>query len=178
VSSDVDITDTFKAIVDIASVKTGWMNFDTGGAPDKRFIPSGVDRGAAPSDKFKWGAEILLKLSKECGGDVRSLSSNSFMVVKSLSELHDAFLIGARENQGRLPVVTLETSLPQKGAHGTNYKPVFKIVGWAARPSDLPGGDGATVAPVKTAAPSTGSTPVGAPAAKAKQPEMADDDFG
>jgi hypothetical protein len=62
----------------------------------------------------------------------------------------------------------------------TNYQPVFEITGWAPRSFDFtPKGGNAPASTPAAAAPSTGSTQVAPPAAKAKEPEFVDaDDFG
>jgi hypothetical protein len=78
--------------------------------------------------------------------------------------------------------VVLKTTVPITSGSGekksTNYQPVFEIAGWAPRPVDLVHvSKGASQAPAtQAAAPSTGSTPVGPPAAK--QPELNDAGFG
>ena len=97
-------------------------------------------------------------------------------------------MAAAKNNPGKLPVVSLETTVPivtqgrdEKGnpVKTTNYAPVFKIVSWVNRPDDLvfvPKGGGtpaAAAAPASAPAtpPATGSSPVSAPATD-------DDDFG
>jgi len=91
---------------------------------------------------------------------------------------------------------TIGVTSGQGAQKSTNYQPVFEIVGWAGRPADLVHKpkmrSGATATrteapePFSSSAtpPSTGSTKVEPPAAKAPEakpePAMAgtDDDFG
>jgi hypothetical protein len=185
-NTDVDITRSFKAVVDLENLETGWMNFDTGGAPE--FAMAVFGKAAVPdkpSDKHRLGVRLVLKLHKDCGGDVREFAGNAKSLVRGVDGLHDAYLAGVKENQGKLPVVVLEDTTPITTGEGarksTNYAPVFKIVNWVSRPEDLvhePRSSSAAPAAAKAtnagSPPSTGSTRVPPPAAA----PAADDDFG
>jgi hypothetical protein len=75
--------------------------------------------------------------------------------------------------------VSTEVIKSGKGQNAsTNYRPKFKIVGWATRPEDLVHIPVTANAPATApaTAPSTGSTAVPPPAAAATV--SADDDFG
>lgn len=185
----VDITSTFKAVVDMENVEVGYMKFGTGAAPEFVLVRLGDPMPHRPADAaFKQGARLMMKLHASCGGDIREISGNAASFLKGIDELHDAYTQGKAANPGKLPIVTLKATLPITSGQGakksTNYQPVFEITGWAARPADLvhvPKVSGApqTASPstAPAAAPSTGSTQVGAPTAK--QPEMAEaEDFG
>src|SRR6186997_3068713 len=83
-SNPVDITSTFKAVVDFENVETGWMDFPPGSAPSFALVLlSSLDKGGSlpdrPSVKHKNGVRFLLKLNKACGGDkpVRELAGTS-----------------------------------------------------------------------------------------------------
>jgi len=182
-----DITSKFKAVFDLEkNLEVGWMNFATGGAPDIRTVPNGQPIGDRPSEQHKEGMRLIVKLARDCGGDVREFCSVAKVVLGSISLLHDEYLAGVTANPGKLPVVAMEKTLPITTGSGakksTNYEPVFKIVSWVARPADLvpkPRNAPTVSAPATTpAAPAaTGSTRVAAPAQK--QPETVDaDDFG
>lgn len=186
----VDITNTFKAVVDMENVEVGYIKFGTGAAPEFVLVRLGDPMPHRPADiGFKQGARLMMKLHASCGGDIREISGNAASFLKGVDELHDAYTQGKAANPGKLPVVVLKSTIPITSGSGqkksTNYQPVFEISGWAPRPVDLvhvakSGGAPQTVSPSTApaaAAPSTGSTQVSAPAAK--QPEMADaDDFG
>jgi len=188
----VDITSTFKAVIDLENIEVGYMKFGAGSAPEFMLVKLGDPMPHKPADAgFKQGARLMMKLHSSCGGDVREISSNAASFLKGIDDLHTAYEAGKTSNPGKLPVVVLKSTIPITSGSGqkksTNYQPVFEISGWAPRPVDLvhvAKGGAATqtaspsTAPV-TAAPSTGSTQVSAPTATAKQPEMADaDDFG
>lgn len=178
----VDITRSFKAVFDFENLETGFIDFNTGGAPS--FALAHIDSKAkvvsAPTPGHKPGARLLVKLTKECGGDVRELASTAKAFLRGIDAAHDAYLAGAAANPGKLPVFILKDTVPITSEGGgnktTNYSPVFELVSWASRPSDLtyvPRGNAAASneAP-KSSPPSTGSTKVSAPAVDD------DDDFG
>lgn len=178
----------FKAVVDMENVEVGWMHFMAGAAPDMRLYPLGSVWGDQPSPQHKRGLRVLVKLSKDTGGDVRELASSSASFLRAFDALHDAYLSQAAANPGKLPVVVITKTVPVtskgSGQSSTNYEPVFEITAWVDRPADLkasPRGGAPVSAPAAarpvSAPPSTGSTQVSAPAAR--QPELVDaDDFG
>lgn len=201
INTPVDITRSFKAVVDLENVEVGYMNFATGGAPDFVMTKLGNPLPQRPTNDHKQGVRIMMKLGKDCGGDIRELATVAKVGLKGLDDLHTAYE-GARERQaGQLPIVVLKDTLAVtsegQGQKSTNYQPVFEIVGWADRPKDLvfkPKSRSATPsvaapAPATQASatpPATGSTQVSAPAAApapAPAPQVApamseDDDFG
>lgn len=189
VSDDVDVTSTFKAVVDLENIEVGYAKFAAGSAPDYLLVTLGSPMPHKPADSgYKQAVRLMMKLHSSCGGDVREISGNSAALLKGIDDLHTAYEAGKAANAGKLPVVVLKSTIPITSGSGqkksTNYQPVFEIAGWAPRPADLVhvakgGGAPQTASPstAPSAAPSTGSTQVSAPAAK--QPEMADaDDFG
>lgn len=196
-----DVTNGFKAVVDFENVEVGFINFATGGAPDFVLVPLGDPMPQKPSDGHKQGARVMLKLSKEAGGDIRELASCAKTFLRGLDELHGHYEAQKAANAGKLPIVALKSTIPVTTGEGarrsTNYQPVFEIVGWAARPADLifkPKSKGRQIASPSTQPaqpPATGSTQVSAPAAAqpaaqpaapqvaSAQPAMADaEDFG
>lgn len=189
ISNDEDITNSFKAVIDLENIEVGYAKFGAGSAPEFVLVKLGMPMPHKPADAgFKQGARLMMKLHASCGGDVREISGNSAAFLKGIDELHTAYEAGKAANAGKLPIVTLKSTTPITSGTGqkksTNYQPVFEIAGWAPRPNDLvhvPKNAGQQAAPqaAPASAPSTGSTQVAPPAAQAKQPEMADaDDFG
>ena len=190
-NTDVDITRSFKAVMDVENIEHGWMDFDTGGAPSMVLVHNSEALPAKASDKHRKGFRIVMKLAKDCGGDVREMSSHAASFARGLDKLHDDYLAARKENAGKLPVVVLNEPVPITTGEGakrqTNYAPAFEIVGWVKRPDDLqyqprsaaaPASssfDAEDEMPVKRAPPSTGSTRAPAPAAR----QVAEDeDFG
>jgi hypothetical protein len=192
-SEPIDITNTFKALVDLENVEVGWINFDTGGAPDFRLVPMGSTLPDRPGPKHKNGIRIILKLAKDCGGDkpIREIAGVSKAFLNGIEKVFDEYDAQRGENPGKLPILMLEGTTPIKSGSGgqqsTNYVPKFKIIGWAARgdlvfqrkgsaPVQAAQSNGSSHAAVP---PATGSTQVKAPAPiKQPEPEFADADFG
>lgn len=190
-NNPVDITSSFKAVMDLENIEVGYMKFGAGTAPEYMLVQLGSPMPHKPADPgFKQGARIMLKLASTCGGDVREITGNAAAFLKGIDDLHTAYEAGKAANPGKLPIVVLQSTLPIKSGQGqktsTNYQPVFEIQGWAPRPADLvfaPKGSSQQVASPSTlptaSAPSTGSTQVSAPPpAPAKQLEAVDSDFG
>lgn len=185
VNNDEDITNSFKAVIDMENIEVGYAKFATGSAPELMMVKLGDPMPHKPADPaFKQGVRLMLKLHGSCGGDVREVSGNSAAFLKGVDDLHTTYEDQKTANPGKLPVVVLKTTIPITSGSGqkksTNYQPVFEIAGWAPRPTDLvhvAKGNGQPAQSAPSGAPSTGSTQVSAPAAK--QPEMADaNDFG
>lgn len=173
-STPVDITGSFKAVFDMENVEVGYLLFAAGAAPQQLLVKLGDPMPQKPADaKWKQGARVMIKLGGDCGGatPVREISSNATAFMRGFDALHSDYEAGKAANPGKLPVVVMKQSIPITSGSGTNkstnYQPVFEITAWVPRPADLvfvPKG-GTKIASPSTA-PSTGSTQVGAPAAK------------
>lgn len=181
----VDITQNFKAVVDMENIEIGFLKFAAGSAPLSLLAPLGSPMPQKPGDAdWKQGVRFMLKLHATCGGDVRECTSNAASFLRGFDELHSAYEAGKAANQGKLPIVSLVSTQPVTSGQGakksTNYQPVFEIIGWAPRPNDLvfvskASGHQTTLPAVEyVTAPATGSTVVSAPKAMA----TADNDFG
>lgn len=179
---NIDITRAFKAVIDMENIEVGSIAFGTG-APLFAVAPLGKTPPAPPSPEHKTGARLMLKLGKDCGGDVREIASTAKAFLRGLDELHNAYLAGVIDNPGKLPVVVLADTIGITSGEGakksTNYQPVFEITGWVPRPADLVFVPRATALPASappaaasTRAPATGSRPATPP------PAPAADDFG
>jgi hypothetical protein len=188
-NDQVDITAIFKACFDFENVETGWMLFAPGIAPSLHLIPLAVlDKGGTypekPSPDHKPGVRFMVKLTKACGGDkpVREIAGQSKAFLSAVEELYAEYERQKGQHPGELPVVELVRTVPVKSAQSTNYKPEFRISGWAKRPADLTPREPskAPVQPLKATAPATGSQTVPPPNQyrRVEPVQMADDDFG
>lgn len=189
VSEQVDVTHGFKAVFDLENIETGWINFNTGGAPDFQLVPMGQPLPTRPSEGHKNGVRLMVKLGKEVGGEkpIREVSATARAFLSGLEALYLDYQAQRAGHEGKLPIVTLETTVPIKTGQGaqqsTNYQPRFKIVGWA-QCGDLmfqPKKAAQSKAPQTVSTPpATGATRVDPPAAKQLEPAMAgsEDDFG
>ena len=197
VNNPVDITGSFKAVMDFENIEVGFIHFPAGSAPEFKVAPIYQPMPENPGGKFRQGIRMMLKLGKDCGGDIREIASTAKAVLSAFDTCHTEYMAGSKANPGKLPVVEIARDknrnleiVPivtqgrdEKGnaVKTTNYAPVFRITSWVDRPADLVfspknGGD-AVPAPAQTAPaspPSTGSTQVSAPTAAS----TSDDDFG
>lgn len=171
-----DITRTFKAVFDIENIELGYIKFEAGSAPDFRLTRFADNIPVShPGEGYKKGARFVLKLGKDCGGDIRELAGNSNVFMKAVKKLHSEYLDGVKEHSGKLPVVALKDSYADTVGEGakrsTNYVPVFEITGWVSRPDDLvyQARSSSSDLPAASTPPATGSTRVSAPS---------EDDFG
>lgn len=180
-SVPVDITNTFRAVFDLENLETGWIDFESG-APQFALTRLGSGpKPEKPNDNYREGVRCLIKLGKDVGGDIREFCSTAKAFMRGFDKLHDEYKSLAAANPGKLPVVSLETTMPHSTGEGarksTNYVPVFKIVNWVNRPEDLvykarsSSTTPSAAAPAASAPPTTGSTKVAPPAG-------GDDDFG
>jgi len=177
----VEVTDRFRAVMDLENIEVGSIAFVAGMAPDFHVVKFGEKVPAPPTENHKPGCRVLVKLAKDLGGDIREIASNAKSFLKGIDELHTAYLTGAKANPGKLPVVKLNKSVAIISGEGarksTNYSPSFEITAWVDRPTDLvysPKTPSIAAAANAGGPPSTGSTPLAAP-----MPMVAgDDDFG
>ena len=145
-TNEVDITNNFQFVPNLDELKIGWMFFKAGQAPDLRMVPLGEplpDRPASfdPDGKpnFKQGVIMVVKLGKDCGGDIREIAASAKSILGPVDKLHDAFLAARPANPGKLPIVRMTgmnkvTTKTPKG-NNDNFEPVFEIVGWIDKPS-------------------------------------------
>lgn len=151
-TSNVDITQGFKAIFDLENIQVGWAAFRAGMAPEFRLVPLGAalpprpegmvsDGKGGTKPAFQQAFKVMLKLAKTCGGDVRELASTAKAAVGAVDLLHSAYEAQKADHPGQLPVVAMTGSTPikssGKGQTSTNYAPIFEIVSWVDRPADL-----------------------------------------
>lgn len=186
-SEIVDITQSFKAVFDMENIEVGYLLFAAGVAPQMMVAKLGDPMPQKPAaEGWKQGVRFMMKLHQSCGGDVREMSGNAASFLRGFDELHSAYEAAKGANPGKLPIVSLLSTQPVTTGQGakksTNYQPQFAITGWAPRPTDLVfvskavGHQTALPQVEYASAPATGSKTVAPPAAK--QPAMADDDFG
>ena len=125
-------------LLDLKNIRTGWLRFREGQAPERVIDPS-LDRAApSPGEDFKRGFVVTAYSPKFFGGAVE-FSSASIHLSNAIREVYAAFEEdGAKtENRGKVPVVACTGSEPMKDKYGTNYRPKLEIVKWVDRPADL-----------------------------------------
>ncbi len=179
VSTPVDISKNFSAVIDLGNIEIGWINFPAGSAPEFVMAHYSETCPARPSDAHKKGSRVIMKLSPACGGGLREMASNSKVFSIGIENLFKEYEDAIGSNQGKLPVVVLADTIPVVAGSGaqksTNYAPKWEIVKWVPRPDDLI--YQAKAAPIaSTSSPSTGSKTVSAPVAAKKVDS--DNDWG
>ncbi len=118
-------------VADFDNIKTGWMLFMEGQAPDRVFDESLSSPAPKPSDTHKRGFLVRLYSDQSFKGVVE-LSGTSMHLCNAINEVYEAYSNDKQE--GKLPVVAFTGSTPMKDKFGTNYKPNFEIVKWVDRP--------------------------------------------
>lgn len=185
-NNQVDISRNFKAIVDLENVEKGYIDFPPGSAPSFTLVPLDDPMPSHPGGNAKQGVRLMMKLHRDCGGDVRELATSAKAAMRGLDLLHTEYSAQLAANPGKLPVIEMTNTIPitseGQGQKTTNYQPVFAIVGWTPRPTDLvfkPKGRSSNVASStpRNNPPATGSKPVSAPT-RQLEPAGADDGFG
>lgn len=164
----VEITNIVQMVMDLASIRVGWINYTTQG-PVRKLVtlgkeaipPRPEDKNAEGKPAFKQGFEVNLLLDKNSGGGApRVFGSAAGCVIEAMDALHDAYSNAAESKAGKLPVVKVANVQPVKSGQSTNYKPTFAIVNWIDRPPALTEG-AATM--TQGTPPATGSTVVAPP---------------
>jgi hypothetical protein len=56
----------------------------------------------------------------------------------AIDALHDAYLAAVDANPGKLPLVALDDIREVDNPSGTSFEPVFEIIDWVPRPTELP----------------------------------------
>lgn len=123
-------------VADFDNIKTGWINFVAGQAPDRTWDDSLSNTASKPSDAHKRGFALRL-FSKANFGGVVELSSSSMHLCMAINDLYEQYESAKGANAGNLPVVKYTGSTPQKDKMGTNYKPNFVIEKWIPRPAEF-----------------------------------------
>lgn len=143
-TNEVEITNSFQFVPDLENIEIGWMLFKAGQAPDLRMVKLGDPMADRPTPDHKQGVRLLVKLGKECGGDLREIAATAKSILGPIDRLHDEFVEGVKSNPGKVPVVKLTgmKKIDTKTAHGTNtnFEPQFEITRWIDKPPELVAG--------------------------------------
>jgi hypothetical protein len=139
----VDITSTFRAVFDFENVEVGWIAFPLGAAPSFRLVPIGTQLPTRPDENHKNGLRVMMKLDKACGGEhrIREVAGTAKAFLGGVEQIFAEYLRQKKDHPGQLPVISLVSTMPMTTGSGakqsTNYRPLFRIDGYVARPDDL-----------------------------------------
>jgi len=125
-------------VADFAKIKTGWMLFLEGRAPNQVWDIDLTAQAPKPSDAHKRGFSLKL-FSKASFNGVVELASSSMHLCNAVNDLYSQYEEASAkpENAGKVAVVEFVGSTPMKDKLGTNYKPEFKLVKFVDRPAEL-----------------------------------------
>ncbi|MFN3349090.1 MAG: hypothetical protein ACK41X_09035 [Pseudorhodoplanes sp.] len=124
-------------LLDLKNIRTGWLRFREGQAPERLIDPS-LDRTApSPGEDFKRGFVVSAFSQKFFGGTVE-FASASIHLSNAIRDIYAKFEEQQAKNGGKVPVVECTGSDPMKDKYGTNYRPRLEIVKWVDRPAELP----------------------------------------
>jgi hypothetical protein len=117
---DDKVVDKVTMLVDLENGESGWVRFAEGVAPDFRLVPmaslvAGGQYPPMPADVdakgkplFRRGFRLMVKISDQLAA-----------------------------GKSTVRVVTVDGYREVPGQFGSNYEPIFKILKWIDRPSDL-----------------------------------------
>lgn len=148
---EVDIAEP-RLAVDFDSIKTGWICYPQGQAPQRVWDVNGVRQprpGPVGAVEFKEGFEVnvyggdpIRELSGQKLG-LREWGSTANACKAGVLNAHAQYLQGQAANPGALPVYRMTGVKTIKTKNGTNYEPVFVLDKWVARSAIPAFGNGA-----------------------------------
>ncbi len=166
-------------VADFENIRTGWFWFKQGSAPQIIFDTSLSEPAPKPAatftddkgkvrDCYKRGFELKL-FSEQSFGGVVVLNGSAMHLNMAVNDLYAQYAAGKAANPGQLPVVQVTGTLPMKDKEGVNFKPVFTIPKWVARPAAF---DAAATPPSPAAGVASNVTPQPTPAQQSSTSEF------
>ena len=134
----VDVTQGFNAVFDIGGCQLGWLIFANGQGPQEVLQHNSMGFPPQPAgDKWQQGFKCLVALPPSLGGGIYDWSSNASVTTEAFDEMHSAYMEGAAQHPGKLPVFAMTGVKAIKGAKATNYKPLMELKAWVDRPASM-----------------------------------------
>jgi hypothetical protein len=131
--------------VDFGSIEVGYIKYSVTG-PDYKTVPEGQPVPQQPTDRdeknsLAYRAGFKVKLYGKILDGLREWSSTAGCVLESVDDLCNKFKVAPEAATGQIPIVELIRTIPVvmgKGARQTTvYTPLFAIIGWTDRTSDM-----------------------------------------
>lgn len=147
ITEQVDITSPdLKFAIDFGSIEVGYVQFSAQG-PVRHMVPyDGRSLPAQPQDKGVDG-KLLSRpgfyalVAGQAIGGIREWCSNAAILLNALDELFNLYAEQPEAAAGKIPLISIVSTVPITSGTGaqksTNYKPVFKIMGWVDRLADM-----------------------------------------
>lgn len=147
ITEQVDITDpNMKFAIDFGTIEVGYVQFSAQG-PVRHMVPyDGRSLPAQPQDKDDKGKLVsrpgfYALVAGQAIGGIREWCSNAAILLNALDELFNLYAEQPEAAAGKIPLISIVSTVPVTSGTGaqksTNYKPVFKIVGWVDRLADM-----------------------------------------
>lgn len=137
-SEDIEV-DKPRLAIDMARIKTGWIFFQEGVGPEKVWDPSPTQMAPRPTGPKKWkrGFEVMAFGNDNLPGvgklGLREFASTAGTVITSLHSMYAEYERGMAANPNAVPFYRCLGVKPIAGSYGTNYEPLFALIGWVAR---------------------------------------------
>ena len=178
ITEQVDITDpNMKFAIDFGSIEVGYVQFSAQG-PVRHMVPyDGRALPAQPQDKDDKGKLVsrpgfYALVAGQAIGGIREWCSNAAILLNALDELFNLYAEQPEAAGGKIPLISIVSTVPVTSGTGaqksTNYKPVFKIVGWVDRLADM--GERTVPPPAPKAIPAAAAPTAPPPAAPTPPP--------
>lgn len=147
ITEQVDITSPdLKFAIDFGSIEVGYVQFSAQG-PVRHMVPyDGRSLPAQPQDKGVDG-KLLSRpgfyalVAGQAIGGIREWCSNAAILLNALDDLFNLYAEQPEAAAGKIPLISIVSTVPVTSGTGaqksTNYKPVFKIMGWVDRLADM-----------------------------------------
>jgi hypothetical protein len=131
---DVDIV--FHCLIDFEGIWTGWGLLEKGLPPIWTWDEA-IDKPAPQPGKGHRRA-FSIRVFFPDGRGLRELTSTNQGLFAALAKIYDDEFEYARERaMGLVPLVELTDLVSSESPYGTIVDPVFAIIGWHPRPSEL-----------------------------------------
>ena len=126
-----------EAVFDLERIKTGWLKFEPGMAPEFNYDADLKTAAPKPSDGGDWKRGFSVKVYGDALEGLREWATNSKGAVIGIDALHDLYTQGVSANEGKLPVVKFDGAKPMKIGQGHTSVPMFSISKWVERPAEM-----------------------------------------
>jgi hypothetical protein len=136
------------AIYDLKNIKTGWVVFAEGEAPEWILDPNLNENAPKPDDGRLWKRGFTVAVYSETYLDgEREFATSATGACRAISALHDEYLKQADNNPGMVPVVKFSGATPTQIGKGHTNVPILTIEKWVPRPGALKNGEDNPAAP-------------------------------
>lgn len=156
-------------VANLDAIEIGWIHFQSGQGPETALAPVSAGKTPSPNKNYKSGFRLMTFSDANFGG-LREWMANSAAANGAMNDLYDLFEQQKGANPGKAPVVKFVRAEPVGKGEKQNYRPVFDIVQWTARPAEFDGAEANPPAQSQQAQATVANDP---PPPPPQQPEQA-----